>query len=60
MLLRPIHKALFGILSQIDSDATMDQDAAVERGQLMLKSSGFAASYDLSAATDRLPVELQA
>lgn len=59
-LLRPIHRALFDILARIPNDATMDQDAAVERGLQMLRKQGFAASYDLSAATDRLPVSLQA
>jgi hypothetical protein len=60
MLLRPLHKAIFSILYDLDTDATRDQDAAIERGQKMLANSKFAASYDLSAATDRLPVELQA
>jgi hypothetical protein len=60
MLLRPLHKAIFSILYGLDTDATRDQDAAIERGQKMLANSKFAASYDLSAATDRLPVELQA
>jgi hypothetical protein len=60
MLLRPFHKAIFSILYDIDTDSTKDQDAAIERGQKMLATSKFAISYDLSAATDRLPVELQA
>lgn len=60
MLLRPLHKAIFSILYSLDTDATRDQDSAIERGQKMLAISNFAASYDLSAATDRLPVELQA
>jgi hypothetical protein len=60
MLLRPLHKAIFSVLYSLDTDATCDQDAAIKRGQQMLAKSNFAASYDLSAATDRLPVELQA
>jgi len=37
----------------------MNQDEGVSRGLEMLKLKKFAASYDLSAATDRLPVSLQ-
>ena len=59
MLLRPVHLALFRILKRIPSDATMDQDAGVKRGMRLIEKSQFAASYDLSAATDRLPVLLQ-
>lgn len=59
MLLRPVHKCLFGILSKIPQDATFDQDAGVQRGVQMLRKSRFAASYDLSAATDRLPLFIQ-
>lgn len=58
-LLRPIHLALFRILSKIPNDATMNQNEGVARGLEMLKLRKFAASYDLSAATDRLPVNLQ-
>lgn len=59
MLLRPIHKLLFKILSRIPQDATFDQDEGVRKGVQMLRKSRFAASYDLSAATDRLPVFIQ-
>jgi len=59
MLLRPLHKFLFGILRNIPQDATFDQERGVLAGVEMLKRTGFAASYDLSAATDRLPVLLQ-
>jgi len=59
MLLRPLHKFLFGILRKIPQDATFDQDRGVLDGVEMLERTGFAGSYDLSAATDRLPVLLQ-
>lgn len=59
MLLKPIHLAIFELLSKLPTDATMDQDRAVEKGRKMLAKYKFAASYDLSAATDRLPVSLQ-
>jgi len=59
MLLRPLHLFIFGILRRIPSDATFDQEAGVRRGVEILKKTAFAASFDLSAATDRLPVVLQ-
>lgn len=59
MLLRPIHKFIFGILKNIPQDATFDQDRGVSHGVEILHKTSFAASYDLSAATDRLPVLLQ-
>lgn len=59
MLLRPVHLALFKILERIPNDATMDQDAGVKRGMRIIEKTHFAASFDLSAATDRLPVLLQ-
>lgn len=60
MLLRPVHLYILDILKQIPMDSTFDQDAGVARGIEIMRSSGFAASYDLSAATDRLPLVLQA
>lgn len=59
MLLRPLHKFLFGILRGIPQDATFDQERGVLAGVEMIKKTAYAASYDLSAATDRLPVLLQ-
>jgi len=59
MLLRPLHKFIFGILKNIPQDATFDQERGVLAGVEMLARTGFAGSYDLSAATDRLPVLLQ-
>lgn len=59
MLLRPLHRFLFRILKNIPQDATFDQDRGVLRGVDIIKKTGFAASYDLSAATDRLPVLVQ-
>lgn len=59
MLLRPIHLMLFEILKSIPQDATFDQEKGVEEGRKMIKQSKIAYSFDLSAATDRLPVSLQ-
>jgi hypothetical protein len=62
-VLRPLHKYLFSILKYIQevykTDGTFDQDSAVAHLQLLLKDRPLAFSYDLSAATDRLPLLLQ-
>jgi hypothetical protein len=57
MIMAPVHRMLFSILRQLPTDGTFDQirpaKALVERGFTRFWS------YDLSAATDRFPVELQ-
>lgn len=59
-LLYPLHTFLFGILRTIKEDGTFDQHAPIRRLQnLALRFGRPAYSYDLSAATDRLPVVLQ-
>jgi len=59
-VLSPFHHAIIGKLSKLPMDGTMDQDRAVAEGREMLSKRKFGASFDLSAATDRLPVSLQA
>jgi hypothetical protein len=59
MLLRPLHMMLFKVLSKLPEDATFDQEKGVSRGCSLVEKTGYAASFDLSAATDRLPVKLQ-
>lgn len=56
-LLKPLHKLIFRYLSNIEQDGTFNQVAPIDR----LRSLGFTRfwCYDLSAATDRLPVKLQ-
>lgn len=56
-LLRPLHNWLFSLLKRIPEDGTFDQTAPLE----LLVSKGYqdVHSYDLSAATDRLPLALQ-
>jgi hypothetical protein len=58
-ILKPMHDHLFSILKQIPNDGTFDQRAAVRR--CFAKAAQFKCSYgfDLSAATDRLPIDLQ-
>lgn len=60
-VLLPLHKALFERLRPISTDGTFDQIAPVERLIKRMNETGktFVASYDLSAATDRLPLVLQ-
>lgn len=54
----PLHSLLFKILGRMHTDGTMDQLAPINR----LLELGFSKfwSFDLSAATDRLPVSIQA
>lgn len=54
--LKPLHKALFKILRQVPMDGTFDQLKPLSRipwGKVPLYS------FDLSAATDRLPIWIQ-
>jgi len=56
-VLRPLHKWVFNFLKALPMDGTFDQEKALKRapfGRLPLYS------YDLSSATDRLPISLQA
>jgi len=41
------------------NDGTMDQEAAFARAQVKAKEFGCCYGYDLSAATDRLPISIQ-
>jgi len=62
-VLRPLHLLLFDLLRRIPTDATFDQVGVLERVQERVMKAGYrvakAYSFDLSAATDRLPVRLQ-
>jgi len=58
-VLKPLHQWLFDFLSTLPNDGTFDQHASVKRCMLKVKSSGCSYGYDLSAATDRLPIKLQ-
>jgi len=57
-LLSPLHDFMFDLLRKIPNDGTFDQDLSVKRSQVKSSLSGKAFSFDLSAATDRLPVDL--
>jgi len=57
-LLKPIHDALFELLALIPEDGTSDQLAPVRR-LISRNPLGPYFSYDLTAATDRLPIIVQ-
>jgi len=57
-LLGPLHDAIFELLRTFPTDGTFDQHAPVKR--LIKKGYSKYWCFDLSAATDRLPVSLQA
>jgi hypothetical protein len=58
-LMAPLHEWLFERLRRIPTDGTFDQTGPVDQLVKRLGGKGWIASYDLSAATDRLPVSLQ-
>lgn len=60
VFMNPFHKYLFSILARIEQDGTMDQDRAVALGRHYLWRKGEAYSFDITAATDRIPVLVQA
>nr|QDH87249.1 MAG: RNA-dependent RNA polymerase [Mitovirus sp.] len=60
LVFRPLHSAIFAVLKKIEQDGTFDQFKPVETWVLPRVRLGFPAfSFDLSAATDRLPIALQ-
>jgi len=59
-VMSPLHNYLFDLLRLIPNDGTFDQEASIRRSQEKAVSSGCAYSFDLTAATDRLPVVLTA
>jgi len=56
-----LHKYLFSILKQIPNDGTFNQEASVLRLKDKIRAADMKKvySFDLSAATDRLPIALQ-
>jgi len=60
-ILYPLHKAIFQLLAQIPQDGTFDQSKPVHFLLRELEKRGLKHTYcyDLSAATDRLPIMLQ-
>lgn len=58
-ILNPLHQWIFSILKKIPQDATFDQEAGIIYLQKLLSVDKLSFSFDLSAATDRLPLKLQ-
>jgi hypothetical protein len=58
-ILKPLHDALFSLLKSFPNDATFDQQASVKRCFEKVKLAKKSFGYDLSAATDRLPISIQ-
>jgi hypothetical protein len=59
-LLRPLHLAIGDFLKQMGPDAAYDQDKAATRVRAWSKMPGSEVfCFDLTTATDRLPVEIQ-
>uniref|UniRef100_A0AAU7YB44 RNA-dependent RNA polymerase n=1 Tax=Exserohilum turcicum mitovirus 4 TaxID=3229028 RepID=A0AAU7YB44_9VIRU len=54
-VLAPLHQSCFDLLREIPNDGTFNQDASVQRSIEKSKLKGYAYSFDLSSATDRLP-----
>jgi len=57
--LRPLHDWLFSILKEIPQDGTFDQLKPVKRLIKKVGPDTTFYSYDLSSATDRIPIEIQ-
>lgn len=57
--LKPLHEMLFAFLKTLPNDGTFDQTASVKRAAEKAKKANCSFGYDLSAATDRLPIALQ-
>jgi len=59
-LFHPLHKSIFKGLKDINNvDGTFDQNGCLEKFISRISTNQVIYSYDLSAATDRLPIELQ-
>jgi len=58
-VLDPLHQSLFRLLKSFPNDGTFDQDMSFKRAQLKASKFGVTYGYDLSSATDRLPIDLQ-
>lgn len=59
-ILSPLHDMLFNILRSIPNDGTFDQEASIKRSQSKAIEANCAYSFDLTAATDRLPAKITA
>jgi hypothetical protein len=54
-----LHSSLFSLLGLIPNDATFNQGTAFKRAVSKAEKYGHSYGFDLSAATDRLPLIIQ-
>jgi hypothetical protein len=59
MAFLPLHNTIFDYLRTLNCDGTFDQDGALKAFMLRRDPSQKFYSFDLSSATDRLPIDLQ-
>jgi len=59
-LLEPLHSRLFSLFRKLPNDCTHDQNKGFRLAQDLSLKYGCSYGFDLSAATDRLPVSSQA
>jgi hypothetical protein len=57
--LHPLHEWIFTLLKELDEDGTFDQLKPINRLMKRVKPETVIYSYDLSSATDRIPVLVQ-
>jgi hypothetical protein len=57
--LRPLHDGLFALLKRIPQDGTFNQEAPLDLLIKRTPKDQTFYSFDLSAATDRLPLDVQ-
>jgi len=59
LVLKPIHNSLFDLLGQIEMDGTFDQERPLNLLVSRVAPGQKFHSFDLSAATDRIPIDVQ-
>nr|UYL94483.1 MAG: RNA-dependent RNA polymerase [Leptosphaeria biglobosa mitovirus 6] len=59
-ILEPLHSALFRLFKKLPNDCTHDQDKGFKLAQSLSLKYNCSFGFDLSAATDRLPISSQA
>jgi len=59
LVLEPLHRGIFKILRELPQDGTFDQDRPFDDLIRSLPEGGRLHGFDLSSATDRIPVSLQ-
>lgn len=57
--MQPVHRLLTSLLRSIPNDGTLNQNASYKRAREKSIRFGCSYGYDLSAATDRLPIDIQ-